>query len=60
MNSFYHKEIASKSHLSLSKKKRIQGELIQIEKELIKPYQKNREDKEQKSVNSERNNPMYF
>ena len=45
---------------SLSKKKMIQDELIKIEKEVIKPHQKSREDQEQKAVNALKNNPKYF
>ena len=52
-----HKKKQLAKATSPSKKKKIQDELIQIEKKLIKSHQKSKEDEEQNSV---KNNPMYF
>ena len=45
---------------SPTKKKKIQGELIQIEKELIKSHQKSREDEEEKGCNRCEEQPKVF
>ena len=43
-----------------SKKKKIQDELIQIEKGLIKSHQRSKENEKQKTENTVKNNSYYF